>query len=412
MTNGNLQNNGPGIELMAANSNLSLDCWGTSWNHSGIPGAVVGGGDGGGIPGCGNQSFPSSVVPHIGETHVYVTLIFYLTTFVFGLAGNSLVIYIIARYSEVRTKSVANYYILNLALADELFTLALPLFCYASWTKNWVFGNPLCKIMTVVREINKFAGIFTLVALSLDRYVASYHTLGAFRTLTVGKCICVSIWVASLLMCMPYLLYSYSIEGKGGRATCKLNWPQENYLIHLRLWTYSQITIGLIVPFLLICLSYFLLMHRLKAIMQPRLSQRIRKPNRKMTRTVLVVVIGFIVCQLPYYVVDLMNLHKQELVRQYIAKGLKYTPTPEEIVRHVYINAFAQILLFISGCINPILYGIFNDNFSKYLFMIFCVLLKIKTHINHLAGRTLTYDWSVNSFIMVVYRQFFETCFG
>ena len=332
-----------------------------------------------GIPGCNinaSQSLadrPSSPeLPSIGETHVYVTLIFYLATFVFGLGGNSLVIYIIARYSEVRNKSVANYYILNLALADELYTLALPLFCYASWTKDWVFGNPLCKIMTVVREINKFAGIFTLVALSLDRYVASYHTLSAFRTITVGKCICVSIWVASLLMCMPYLLYSYSIDMKG-KAICKLNWPRENYLSHLRVWTYSQFTIGLIVPFLLICLSYFLLMHRLKAIMRPRLSQRIRKPNRKMTRTVLVVVIGFIVCQLPYYIVDLLNLHKQELVWKYSEQGRRYTPKPEEIVRHVYINAFAQILLFISGCINPILYGIFNDNFSKYYLFILIV---------------------------------------
>ena len=281
MANGNLQSNGLETGLIASNTSPHCLYW-VSWNQTEDTGFTV--------SGCNLNTSHSSdgrqlhpTVPPIGETHVYVTLIFYLATFVFGLVGNSLVIYIIARYSEVRKKSVANYYILNLALADELYTLALPLFCYFSWTKNWVFGNPLCKIMTVVREINKFAGIFTLVALSLDRYIASYHTLGAFRTITVGKCICVSIWVAALLMCLPYLLYSYSIE-KGNKKTCKLNWPKENYLSHLRSWTYLQLTIGLIVPFLLICLSYVLLMQRLKAIMKPRLSQRIRKPNRKMTR--------------------------------------------------------------------------------------------------------------------------------
>ncbi len=310
---------------------------------------------------------PSQPVIPPSEEHIkYITLIVYLLTFVVGLAGNSLVIYIIARYSEVRRKSVANYYILNLALADELYTLALPMFCYSTWVREWVFGNPLCKIITVVREINKFASIFTLVALSLDRYVASYHTLGAYRTLTVGKCVCVCIWVASLLMCMPYLLYYYSISRSDGISVCKLNWPRRNYLSHLRAWTYSQLSLGLIVPFVLICLSYFLLMHRLKAIMKPRLSQRIRKPNRKMTRTVLVVVVGFLVCQLPYYVVDLMNLHKQEFIREMIQKKQPFIPTTAEITRHSYINAFAQVLLAISGCINPILYGIFNDNFSKY----------------------------------------------
>ncbi len=263
------------------------------WNQTGGAGGMGGVGGGcGGAPPNGSQGRGPPSIPPIGEHIQYITLIVYLTTFVVGLAGNSLVIYIIARYKDVRRKSVANFYILNLALADELYTLALPMFCYATWTRDWVFGNPMCKIMTVIREINKFASIFTLVALSLDRYVASYHTLGHFRTLTIGKCICLSIWVASILMCMPYLLYYYSIDRPDGSAVCKPNWPRRNYLGHLRSWTYSQITIGLIVPFALICASYFLLMHRLKAIMKPRLSQRIRKPNRKMTRTVLVVVIG------------------------------------------------------------------------------------------------------------------------
>ena len=72
-------------------------------------------------------------------------------------------------YLQVRSKSVANYYIWNLALSDELFILTLPFFCYTTLTSNWVFGDALCKIAHVVRETNKFTSIFTLVALSFDR---------------------------------------------------------------------------------------------------------------------------------------------------------------------------------------------------------------------------------------------------
>lgn len=72
----------------------------------------------------------------VGETWHrvrYVTLILYLCTFVVGFAGNTLVLYVIGRYRIVRRKSVANYYIWNLALADELCVLALPLFCWATY---------------------------------------------------------------------------------------------------------------------------------------------------------------------------------------------------------------------------------------------------------------------------------------
>ena len=59
----------------------------------------------------------------------YVTIFFYLATFVFGCVGNCLVIYIIGYFSSERVKSVANYYIWSLAFADLLFVLSLPLFC-------------------------------------------------------------------------------------------------------------------------------------------------------------------------------------------------------------------------------------------------------------------------------------------
>jgi len=63
----------------------------------------------------------------------YVTLVFYLFTFIVGFAGNTLVLYVIGRYPTIRRKSVANYYIWNLSLADVLCVLTLPLFCLATY---------------------------------------------------------------------------------------------------------------------------------------------------------------------------------------------------------------------------------------------------------------------------------------
>lgn len=115
----------------------------------------------------------------------YIILVSYMTTFIIGILGNSLVIYIIGRFKKVRNKSVANYYIWNLSFADELFIMVLPLFSYASFTSDWPFGGICCKIAYAFREINKFASMFTLVALSVDRYLATCHQLSYLRTIQV-----------------------------------------------------------------------------------------------------------------------------------------------------------------------------------------------------------------------------------
>lgn len=62
-----------------------------------------------------------------------VMIISYLLTFVVGFTGNTLVLYVIGRFPVIRRKSVANYYIWNLALADDLYVLTLPLFCWATY---------------------------------------------------------------------------------------------------------------------------------------------------------------------------------------------------------------------------------------------------------------------------------------
>jgi somatostatin receptor 2 len=50
--------------------------------------------------------------------------IFYALICIVGLCGNSLVIYVVLRYSKMQT--VTYIYILMLALADEIFLIGIP----------------------------------------------------------------------------------------------------------------------------------------------------------------------------------------------------------------------------------------------------------------------------------------------
>ena len=109
-------------------------------------------------------------------------IVSYLLTFVAGVAGNSLVLYIIVAHRQLRLKSVANCYIGNLAVADLSFVATLPLFCWNTFTSDWPFGDAACKLAFSVHDGVRFVGVFTLVALSVDRYMASYYDLGRYRT--------------------------------------------------------------------------------------------------------------------------------------------------------------------------------------------------------------------------------------
>lgn len=99
---------------------------------------------------------PTPIVPAASDPHgpvivKYTVLASYLITFILGLLGNTLVLYVVSRYSTIRNRSVSNYYIWNLALADELFVLAVPFFCYATWTGDWIFGSVACKVQYNIR---------------------------------------------------------------------------------------------------------------------------------------------------------------------------------------------------------------------------------------------------------------------
>lgn len=76
-------------------------------------------------------------------------------------------------------------------------------------------------------------------------------------------------------------------------------------------------------------------------------SSRRRKAERKITRMVVVVVAVFVLCWLPFYVLNIVNL-------QVVLPG---------DFRGLYV--FVVVLSYANSCANPILYGFLSDNFKR-----------------------------------------------
>jgi len=110
--------------------------------------------------------------------------------------------------------------------APERFTVTL---CFQtkrfSMTRKWKFlPNP---VHYSIHDGVRLVGVFTLVALSVDRYVASYYDLGRCRTTTVGRSVCAGIWLSFAAMTIPYWLYASVEPGSRGtgRRSCRVDWP-------------------------------------------------------------------------------------------------------------------------------------------------------------------------------------------
>ncbi|KAF0873151.1 SSR4 protein, partial [Crocuta crocuta] len=120
-----------------------------------------------------------------------------------GLVGNALVIFVILRYAKMKTAT--NIYLLNLAIADELFMLSVPFVASSAALRHWPFGSVLCRAVLSVDGLNMFTSVFCLTVLSVDRYVAVVHPLRAatYRRPSVAKLINLGVWLASLLVTLP-----------------------------------------------------------------------------------------------------------------------------------------------------------------------------------------------------------------
>lgn len=98
-----------------------------------------------------------------------ISMVLYTLVCIVGLLGNTLVIYVVLRFSKMQT--VTNIYILNLAIADECFLIGIPFLLRTMHLGEWTFGSTMCKAYMVSTSITQFTSSIFLFIMSADRYL-------------------------------------------------------------------------------------------------------------------------------------------------------------------------------------------------------------------------------------------------
>jgi len=128
-----------------------------------------------------------------------------------GASGNSLVIYVILSDRNMRT--VTNILLLNLAVADLCFVGIVPPFsAYQQATSTWPFGSAVCKLMHYLVNVTAYVTVYTLVLVSVIRYMTIVHSVRTAPIRTRGNVLATvaAIWVLMLAVNVP-VLWSYGV---------------------------------------------------------------------------------------------------------------------------------------------------------------------------------------------------------
>lgn len=301
--------------------------------------------------GTGSGGDNSSVAGVLAPPVAPGVVLLYLLVCALGLGGNTLVIYVVLRHTKMKT--VTNIYILNLAVADVLFMLGLPFLVTQYVVSSWPFGPVLCRLVTTLDGINQFTSIFCLVVMSVDRYLAVVHPVRSarWRRPRVAKLASAAVWACSLLMSLPLVVFADVQEGLG---ICNVCWPEPVALWSAVFIVYTSV-LGFFGPLLVICLCYLLIVTRVRASGM-RVGAPRRRSERRVTRMVLVVVLVFAGCWLPFFVLNIVNLA---------------VVVPEEPVS-TGAYFFVVILSYANSCANPVLYGFLSDNFRQSFRKVLC----------------------------------------
>ncbi|XP_033480835.2 neuromedin-K receptor [Epinephelus lanceolatus] len=272
----------------------------------------------------------------------------YSTVLAVAVFGNLIVMWIILAHKRMRT--VTNYFLLNLAFADVSMAAfnTLVNFIYATHGE-WYFGEVYCRFHNFFPVTAVFASIYSMTAIALDRYMAIIHPLKPRLSAKATMGVIVCIWSLAVVLAFPLCYYS-TTRALPRRTLCYVAWPRmagDPLMYHI-----IVTVLVYVLPLVVMGITYTIVGITLWGGEIPGDSSdnyhgQLRA-KRKVVKMMIIVVVTFALCWLPYHV-------------YFIVTGLNKRLSRWKYIQQVYLSVLW--LAMSSTMYNPIIYCCLNSRF-------------------------------------------------
>ncbi|KAM3918779.1 gonadotropin-releasing hormone II receptor-like [Leptodactylus fuscus] len=292
------------------------------------------------------------------KVRVAITCVLFVSSACFNLATLWTITH------KYRKKSHIRILIINLVVADLLITfVVMPLDAIWNVTIQWYAGDVACRILMFLKLVAMYSSAFVTVVISLDRRAAILNPLGIGDAKKKNKTMLSVAWTLSLLLATPQLFVFHTVSRTypvffiqcATLGSFQEHWQETLYNMFtfcclfllpllIMLFCYTQILIEISQKMKKACASSTDVHLRRSYNNIPRARMRTFKMS-------LVIVLTFIVCWTPYYLL-----------------GIWYWFSPEMLTRRQVPPSLSHIL-FLFGlfntCLDPIIYGLFTIHFRR-----------------------------------------------
>ncbi|CAL8248592.1 unnamed protein product [Lota lota] len=261
------------------------------------------------------------------------------TEFTTATMGNGLVVAVFAMHrSQINVTDIC---LLNMAISDLFFVLSMPFYSHNAFAGNWIFGAFMCHFINGLYIMGFYGGIFSVIVMTLDRYVVIMHahTLARHRRLRLGVAVTVLVWVLSFSISLPTMASTHL------QNECSVHCE---FLSESIDWKEFQILLnnvfGLVIPLLVMVICY-------SRVLPSLMAMRSTKRHRAI-KLVIIIVVVFFLCWTPYNIALFLLFYKDK------------TGNISEINLDLFIQ-ITEAIAFTHCCLNPIIYAFVGQKFAR-----------------------------------------------
>ncbi|XP_035645537.1 G-protein coupled receptor 55-like [Oncorhynchus keta] len=239
--------------------------------------------------------------PHLCKTNMSEEVrlfqrVVYSPVFLLGLALNLSALRVFYRKRASFTDT--HIYMLNLAVADCALITFLPFRIYHTFFS--ITSPGLCAVLVFINFTNMYASIFTVTAISVQRFIAiqfPFHSRRMGSKKQVAVVVCVVIWVTIVVLCVIFREHNRPEHN----LAC---FEREFHLFPLG-YILSLEILGYVVPLLTMLLCSCQTICTLLAYKD----MHSYKDNRKSIRIISANLVVFFICYTPIHMAFFMKLY-------------------------------------------------------------------------------------------------------